>query len=96
MTTPDPPPRPAKPVIRRPDDAPATPSPLGLFLAWMGGIALVFSLSLFAIALFGLLVLPPLFLLLYVIVHYFLWGRWLGPRLRKLAEEKSQSEEGME
>ena len=69
------------------------PSKLGLFLAWFGGIALVGSVAIFVFALFGLLVIPPLCVLLYVAVHYLLWGRWLGPRLRNLAEEQASDEE---
>ena len=59
----------------------------------MGGIALVGSLAFLTMAVLGPLVIPPLCVLVYVLIHYFLWGRWLGPRLRKIAEEQEQSDQ---
>ena len=73
-----------------------TASNLGVFLVWMGGLALVGSMIFFGFALLGRLMLPPLFVLFYVVLHYVLWGSWLGPRLKKLAEEQPAREEKQE
>ena len=87
------PPRPLPPrKPERPDPADETATRLWIGLAWMVGIATVIAASVFALMLLGPLMIPPLCVLLYVVLHYFLWGRWLGPRLRALAEEHDRSE----
>ena len=87
------PPRPRKPLeVGRPGDADVAASRLGVGLVWLGGIATVSAVAFFSLALLGPLVIPPLCVLLYVLLHYFLWGRWLGPRLRALAEQRERGE----